>query len=143
MCALFSVDFEVRDYELDQFGVVNNAVYQNYLEHARHQFLHQIGIGAAGVASSGKSLALSEITVKDLSALRSRETFRVEVAIEKIGGARVVFLQKLHALGENRLVLTARAVAVFLNENGRPTRVTPEHRDALTSYLSGNLAKPL
>ena len=141
MGALFSVDFEVRDYELDQYGVVNNAVYQNYLEHARHQFLHQIGIDPAEVARSGKSLALSEITVKYLSSLRSRETFRIEVAIEEIGGARVVFLQKIHALGENRPVLNARAVAVFLNENGRPTRVTPEHRDAFTSYLTEKAAK--
>lgn len=138
MGALFSVDFEVRDYELDQYGVVNNAVYQNYLEHGRHQFLHQIGIDPAKVARSGKSLTLSEITVKYLSPLLSRETFRVEVAIGEIGGARVVFLQKIHALGENRLVLSARAVAVFLNENGRPTRVTPEYREAFTIYLAEN-----
>jgi len=138
MGALFSVDIEVRDYELDQYGVVNNAVYQNYLEHARHQFLYKIGIDPAEVARRGKSLALSEITVKYLSSLRSRETFRVEVAIGEIGGARVVFLQKIHALGENRLVLSARAVAVFLNENGRPTRVTPEHREVFTTYLAEN-----
>lgn len=135
MGALYSVELQVRDYELDQYGVVNNAVYQNYLEHGRHQFLHQIGIDPAEVARSRKSLALSEITVKYLSSLRSRETFRVEVAIEEIGGARVVFLQKIHALGENRPVLTARVLAVFLKENGRPTRVTPEHREAFTPYL--------
>ena len=35
---------EVRDHELDRFGVVNNAVYQNYLEHARHAFLASRGI---------------------------------------------------------------------------------------------------
>ena len=138
MGALYSVELQVRDYELDQYGVVNNAVYQNYLEHARHQFLHQIGIDPAEVAGSGKSLALSEITVKYLSSLRSRENFRIDVAIEKIGGARVVFLQKIHALVENRPILNARAVAVFLNEIGRPTRVTHEHREAFASYLIEN-----
>lgn len=136
MGALFSIDFEVRDYELDQYGVVNNAVYQNYLEHGRHQFLHQIGIDPAEVARSGKSLALSEITVKYLSSLCSGETFRVEVAIAEIGGARVVFLQHIYAMEENRLVLNARAVAVFLDDNGRPTRVAPEHREAFTPYLT-------
>lgn len=135
MGALFSIDFEVRDYELDQYGVVNNAVYQNYLEHARHRFLHQIGIDPAEVASSGNSLALSEITVKYLSPLRSGEAFHVDVVIGEISGVRVVFLQKLFAAGENRPVLDAKAVAVFLNYNGRPIRVTPEQRKAFTPYL--------
>ncbi|MBU2223338.1 MAG: acyl-CoA thioesterase, partial [Gammaproteobacteria bacterium] len=31
---VFSVDFKVRDYECDMQGIVNNAVYFNYLEHA-------------------------------------------------------------------------------------------------------------
>lgn len=34
----------VRDYELDRFGVVKNAVYQNYLEHVRYMFLESLGV---------------------------------------------------------------------------------------------------
>ena len=41
---LFSVEFSVRDYECDIQGVVNNANYQHYLEHARHEFLISKGI---------------------------------------------------------------------------------------------------
>ncbi|NLI24182.1 MAG: acyl-CoA thioesterase, partial [Bacteroidales bacterium] len=30
----FELEMEVRDYECDIQGIVNNAVYMNYLEHA-------------------------------------------------------------------------------------------------------------
>ena len=35
----FELSLAVRDYECDLQGVVNNATYQNYLEHARHKYL--------------------------------------------------------------------------------------------------------
>lgn len=37
----------VRDYECDLQGVVNNAAYLNYLEHARHEMLRLSGIDFA------------------------------------------------------------------------------------------------
>ena len=52
----YELDFKVRDYECDLQGIVNNSVYQNYLEHTRHEFLldnnvsfdllHQQGVDA-------------------------------------------------------------------------------------------------
>ena len=40
----YTVKMSVRDYECDLQGIVNNAVYQNYLEHARHLYLQSKGI---------------------------------------------------------------------------------------------------
>ncbi len=38
----FSIQLKVRDYECDMQGVVNNANYQHYMEHARHEYLKAI-----------------------------------------------------------------------------------------------------
>jgi acyl-CoA thioester hydrolase len=49
----FKFEFEVRDYECDLSGIVNNAVYQNYLEHTRHVYLKSSGLDFAALEMQG------------------------------------------------------------------------------------------
>ena len=44
---VYSLEMQVRDYELDAEGIVNNANYLHYLEHTRHQFCCEYGISFA------------------------------------------------------------------------------------------------
>ena len=57
----------VRDYECDMQGVVNNAVYQNYLEHARHECLKACNIDFAALTRAGIHLVVvrAEIDYKE------------------------------------------------------------------------------
>ena len=44
---IYELAFKVRDYECDLQGIVNNANYQHYTEHTRHEFLNAHGVSFA------------------------------------------------------------------------------------------------
>ena len=56
------IELKVRDYECDMQGVVNNGIYQNYLEHARHEFLQAHGINFAQNTAQGLRKMLREVS---------------------------------------------------------------------------------
>jgi acyl-CoA thioester hydrolase len=60
---VFDLEFKVRDYECDMDHVVNNAVYLNYLEHARHELLLGLGIKFGELSKRGVSLVVTRIEV--------------------------------------------------------------------------------
>lgn len=50
---IFELNMKVRDYECDLQGIVNNANYQHYIEHTRHEFLLSKGISFADLHARG------------------------------------------------------------------------------------------
>ena len=44
---VFETEMEVRDYECDIQGIVNNANYLHYTEHTRHLYLKSLGVSFA------------------------------------------------------------------------------------------------
>jgi len=129
------LDLTVRTYELDQYGVVNNAVYQNYLELARAELLAQVGVDTAAVARGGRALALSELLLKFRRPLVSGDAFQVRTHIAELTGVRAVFAQQVLRMPDETVMLDARAEAVFLDERGRPMRIAPEIKAALSEFL--------
>lgn len=128
----FSVEFTVRDYELDMQGIVNNSVYQNYLEHARHEYLHFHGIDFADLTERGVILVVKSITMDFKKSLKSRDRFKVVIETYKDGHLKLVFKQTIINLSDNKIVLSALVTGVCL-VNGK--LVKPETIDEIKQFL--------
>lgn len=124
----FHLDLAVRDYECDLQGIVNNAVYQNYLEHARHQFLRTCGFDFAQLHEQGHDLVLTRCEIDYKHSLRSGDDFTIHLRAERQGRVRFLFVQEIRRR-DDVLVLQGRFTGTCLNRDGRPG--FPPELDAL------------
>ena len=116
-------EMEVRDHELDAQGIVNNAHYLHYLEHARHKFLNQIGLDFVGLAQRGVNLVVVRVEIDYLASLRSGDRFVVATNLERVSRLRFAFVQHLNRLPGYAPMLRARVIGTSLNAAGRPVLV--------------------
>jgi acyl-CoA thioester hydrolase len=120
MKAVFSLEFKVRDYECDMQGIVNNAVYFNYLEHARHEFLLDRGIDFAALARQNINLVVVRSEMDYKASLTSGDGFVVTVAVEPISKVRFGFRQQVIRLADSKVVLEGLVIGTAINARGRP-----------------------
>ena len=116
----FKIEMDVRDYECDIEGIVNNAVYLNYLEHSRHLFLRDKGFDFAELSRQGILLVVIRIEADYLSPLRSGDRFYVMTSLERVSKLRFGFLQDIYRLSDNKPILKAKVFGTSLNAAGQP-----------------------
>jgi acyl-CoA thioester hydrolase len=117
---IFTLDFKVRDYECDMQGIVNNSVYQHYLEHARHEYLLAKGVDFAELTRQKIHLVVLRAELDYKQPLVSGDEFYVDVAVVQSSRVRFEFLQNIYRKRDNKLMLAAKITGTSLNERGRP-----------------------
>ena len=117
---MYSIGMKVRDYECDIQGVVNNANYQHYMEHARHEFLESLGVSFSALHEQGLDLMVSKITIEYKRPLRGSDMFEVRINMER-KGAKLIIRQDIYNL-DGDVLATKGEVEVICLDNGRLTR---------------------
>lgn len=114
------IHMEVRDYECDMADGVNNSVYFNYLEHARHSMLKAGGIDFAELARSRIGLVVLKAELDFIRSLMSGDNFSVRSRLFRKSKIRFEFHQEIYRDSDNQLMLKGKILGASVGVNGRP-----------------------
>lgn len=115
----FEIDLEVRDYECDLEGVVNNAVYLNYLEHARHDCLRRYGFTFADLHRQGCDLVVTRLEIDYRAPLRPGDRFAVATRLRRHSRLRFAFDQQIRRRPDGQRMVSALVIGTGVID-GRP-----------------------
>ena len=111
---------QVRDYELDSEGIVNNANYLHYREHTRHAFCRHAGFSVGQMQQRGIIPVLNRVEIDYKTPLRSGDTMVSNLWIE-MQGVRFIFHQDIFNKATGKQAVGAVVSCVCL-ENGKLSR---------------------
>lgn len=110
---IFELKDKVRDYECDLQGIVNNANYQHYLEHCRHEFLLSHNISFAELHDKGTDAVVARLTMQFKVPLKSGDEYISKLWIKK-DGVKYIFMQDIFRASDMKLSIRAQVESVCL-----------------------------
>jgi acyl-CoA thioester hydrolase len=134
------MSLQVRSYEVDWQGIVNNATYLQFFEAARVAYLERIGlkldVGALG-KESNIVVARNEIDYE--SPARFGEQVNIYTRIAAIGNSSFTFEGVMEEAATGRLIARNVSVHVWRETGGTaPTRVPDDFRALAASFEGRN-----
>lgn len=116
----------VRTYECDSYGHVNNAVYLNYLEYARMEFLHAVGFDYNAVVAEGYSLYVTHIDIYYKMSAFLDDELSIEVYPTKQKHVTGTFHQRV-TKADGTLVAEADVSWASVDKTGRPSKLPEKY----------------
>ena len=129
---IFETRMQVRDYECDIEGIVNNANYLHYCEHTRHLFLLQCGLSFAEMHRKGVDAVVARMNLQYKIPLRPDDEFISRLALTK-EGIKYVFHHDLYRAADNQLCFRGKVELVCLVD-GRLAN-SPDYDAAFAPYI--------
>lgn len=123
---------QVRDYEVDAEGIVNNAEYLHYMEHTRHEFCKQAGYSFRRMQEEGLSPVVTKIEIEYKRSLGLGDDMQSCLNISR-RGPLYIFQQDIYT-PDGEAVTKAR-VSIACLKDGRLTR-GDELAVAFANYLT-------
>jgi len=124
-----STTIEVRDYECDIQGIVNNAVYMNYLEHGRHEWLRAHNIDFQALHDQGLDLVVIRAEMDFHQSLRPGDIVEIRTSFKQESRLRWLAEQMIYRA--NELCLSAKIFGTCVDRKRNKPSVCDDLRQAM------------
>ncbi len=121
----FTWHSEVRGYEIDLQGIVNNAVYLQYLDQTRILYLLSKKIDWETWHKNGHNLVVNHIDLHFKQSLRQHDQFYVTTVAKPKGRLKIVFEQSIFKQ-DNTLIAQATVTCVCVSTTTNKPLASPE-----------------
>jgi acyl-CoA thioester hydrolase len=116
---------QVRTYECDSYGHVNNANYLNYLEYGRYEYLKDIGFDYPGIVKAGYGVYVARVEIDYRRSALPDDRLLIKTWPVKKGAVSGVFAQEIRR-GEE-LMAEAKVTWAFVDSRGMPVKIPAEY----------------
>lgn len=116
----------VRTYECDLYGHVNNAVFLNYCETARVEFLYALRFTLHSLKEKGFILPIVKIEIEYKKPVFPGEELKITVEWIKKGKSSSVFCQDIIRKKDDKMIARALVTWVVTDLRGKPIPMPEE-----------------
>jgi acyl-CoA thioester hydrolase len=113
----------VRTYECDSNGHVNNAVYLNYLEFARYEFLKDVQFDYPAMLKAGYGVYVARVEIDYKKSAWTDDVLLIRSWPVKKGAVSGIIAQEIKR-GDD-LIVQAKVTWAFVDSKGMPVKIPP------------------
>ena len=115
---------EIKVYyeDTDSGGVVYYSNYLNFLERARTEMIHSIGLSNKKLLAEYKTLIIvKSCNIEYLASAKLEDKLKIYSSVETFKKASFVIIQNIKK--EDNLIVKARLKLVTVNQDGKPIKI--------------------
>lgn len=128
----FTMQLQVRYYEMDVLGHVNNAVYLNYLEHAAIEHTQSLGFDHVRLRELGGQFVVRRHEIDYLGAAVAGDELTITTWPEQMSGARAMRAYVIANAATGKRVVAARTLWAWVDWQSFAPRPIP--RELLLAF---------
>jgi YbgC/YbaW family acyl-CoA thioester hydrolase len=117
---------KVASYEMDSFGHVNNAVFLNFLEKARCDFMELRGLEFKDFFKWKRYPVVVRAKLEYRYPAKAGDNLKIKGWISHHSAASFTLQYKIFNRESQQLILTGETFHVFVDDDNRPSRIPKE-----------------